>query len=151
MSVTFWVPNAPRERKIVPCDFGRGESHECRPGNRCGYCRDGVEEVWESPAPEVNLANGNARIVLDVLGCPVEDGLYGSFPVETLPEVRRRIVRALNVSQGRHERPESDTRKPGQARVFVQGLDQEGIRERLRRLDAVLAYAQANAQAVVWG
>jgi len=150
MSVTFWVPDAPRTREMVPCTYGEGYAHACTPENRCGYCADGLEEKIESPAPEINLANGNARVILEIVGLPVAD-LYGSLSPESMPKVRRNIVRALNGQLGAYERPSSDTRAPGCARVMVQGLDTEGIRERLKRLDAVLAYAQANKQRVTWG
>ena len=150
MSVTFWVPDAPRTRVMVPCTYGKGYAHACKPEERCGYCADGLEEKIESPAPEINLANGNARVILEIVGLPVGD-LYGSLSPESMPKVRRNIVRALNGQLGAYERPSSDTHADGCARVMVQGLDAEGIRERLKRLDAVLVYAQANKQRVTWG
>ena len=148
MSVTFWVPQAPRTRAMVPCTY-----QGCADDNRCGYCADGLEEQVTSPAPDLNLANGNAAVVLAVLGIPSADvELYGSLAGDDIASTRRRIVRALNVDLTVYERANDAGMGPRRgARVITQGLDTEGIRERLTRLDAVLAYAQANGHEVHWG
>jgi hypothetical protein len=141
---------------MVPCTYGKGEPHACRPERRCDYCVDGLEETWESPAPEVNVANVTAGVLLAVLrldalrSLPGE--LYGYLTPEEIPGVRRRIVYAL--STGLPERnviPASESGGPNRARIINFGLDAERIRDRLARLDSVLAYAQEHGQRVSWG
>lgn len=155
MSVTFWVPGAPRTKKLLPCSYGKGEPWACAPGARCGYCADGTEEVWESPAPELNVANETARVLLDVVGLPSgTEGIYGTLEAPQIASVRRRIVRALSTHlPERKALPGGAWGGPGTgfARVIDCGIDAERIRDRLVRLDAVLAYAQANGERVGWG
>ena len=152
MSVTFSVPEAPITRNVVPCDYGKGEEWACLPGNRCGYCDDGEDEVRESAAPEINVGNVTAAILLDLLQLPNEP--YGSLLPLHIAPVRRRIVRVLSTSAADAKAiPEGAWGGPGtgHARVIECGLSGEQIRERLTRLDAVLAYAQAHGQEVSWG
>lgn len=146
MSVTFWVPDAPRERKIVPCTTA-----SCFPDDRCGYCIDGKEEQITSPAPDLNLCEGNAAIVLAILGERIGEDKFGDWAPAIIPRVRRRIVRALNVPLAQYTRSGGTYEVAGQARLIEQGIDVEGIHDRLRRLDAVLVYAQAHGQKVSWG
>ena len=151
MSVTFYVPSAPRTRKLVPCSYGKGESWECRAEERCGYCEDGQEEVVESPAPEVNVAGATAEVLLGILGIPYEP--IGTLAAGHIPGVRRRIVRALSTSLCEREAtPGTCSGGPGtgKARLISAGISAERLRDRLARLDAVLSYAQANGQDVGW-
>jgi hypothetical protein len=74
------------------CDFAG-----CRPGARCGYCDDGFVEHAVTEAPEMILANVTARVVLELVAIDSDD-LYGCRRLEEIPEVRRRMVRALNAN-----------------------------------------------------
>lgn len=151
MSVTFWMPDAPRELKRTPCG--------CTKNDRCGYCQDGWEETWISDAPELNLTNSNARLVLEAIGMPSGEDLYGSFEVKHIPAVRRQIVRALN-----HQLPSRsvaidkmlnyvDAVQNGanRARFIDCSITESGIRDRLVRLDAILHYAQQHNYRITWG
>lgn len=143
MSVTFWVPDAPRTRTMVACS-----SDGCSAFARCGYCYGGLEEKIESPAPELNVHNGNAAILGDLLRLEMPGGTLG---LKDIPEKRRAIVRLLNTSLAFVARDASSTALPGRARIIDQGVDPETVKDRLRRLDAVFAYAQAHGWGVAWG
>ena len=151
MSVTFYVPAAPRTQRMIPCTYGQGEQWACRPGERCGYCANGWEEVWESPAPEINVNNQTAAILLEILELPREP--HGVIPPAHVARVRRRIIRALSTDLAAPFaiRPTAGGgRGTGRARFFSGGIDVAQIRERLTRLNAVLAYAQQHRMEVTW-
>lgn len=151
MSIDFWVPAAPRERLLQPCDFGRGEEWECRPGNRCGYCKDGEQETMVSPAPALNVANVTGCALLRLLGEAAEPS--GSWGPGQIPAIRRRIVRLLSTPLAASEAfAASSGGGPGtgRARFMDFGLTVEQIQHRLRALDEVLAYAQEHDQGVAW-
>lgn len=153
MSVTFWIPDAPRTRELVPCDYGRGEPWACAPGRRCGYCEDGFDLVAVSPAPDLNVANETARVLLATLGLPCDD-LWGCLTPGRIPAVRREIVRALS-----SDRPELRAVAgavygglgTGRPLVIDAGVSSDRIRDRLARLDAVLAWAQTHGMTIAWG
>jgi hypothetical protein len=120
MSVTFWCPEAPRRTVTKPCDFPG-----CVPGNRCGYCDDGVESERVSDAPEFNLCNGNARAILGLVGLaampepiewtlhpstsenetalPIFTGgeLYGELTLDQMATIRQRLLVLLNSAKRR--------------------------------------------------
>ncbi len=164
MSVTFWIPDAPRTRLMVACTSeiysgdptsgGTGNMEACKPGKACGYCQDGMEETWESPAPELNIANETARLLLLALNLPYMPfhDLYGSIEPKQIPSVRRSIVRALSTGVPEREAvPGFESNVARQAHVISYGVSPERIRDRLMRLDAVLVYAQKHGQKVTWG
>lgn len=154
MSVTFWVPDAPRTRVMVPCSseiYDNEASHPCTPSKTCGYCQNGFEEQWTSPAPDLNVANETARVLLLILRLNVNIDLYGSVEPNRIADVRRSIIRALSTGLPEQEAvPAFEFKNPGATGVSF-GLDAERIRDRLSRLDAVLVYAQQHAQRVSWG
>jgi hypothetical protein len=164
MSVTFGCSSAPSKMVERPCDFPG-----CEPGNRCGYCEDGIERERVSDAPEINWANGNARPILSLLGLEADD-LYGSLSVEAIPAVRRTIMGLLNVESQRapalrefeefggdevrevtHEGNLATISVRRTCRCIVAGLDDAGVERRLRQCDALLAYAQEHSFEVSWG
>lgn len=143
MSVTFWMPDAHRELKRIPCD------QPCNAEERCGYCQDGWEEQWVSDAPDLNLNNGNARLMLDALGINSGPDIYGAIEVKHIPAMRRQIVRALN-----RPLPTRAASRSGGADTLTYiecGLDAEGVRDRLMLFDQLLRYAQTNNLRVTWG
>lgn len=151
MSVDFRVFGVARTLDVVPCDYGKGEPHECTPANRCGYCEDGWDEVWRTEAPELNVANVTAGILLTIIGLPSRPS--GEIGPRSIPVMRRRIVRALSTDIPEREALPAITSGgagTGQCRVVSAGYDAERIRDRLARLDAVLAWAQTNGKHVVW-
>lgn len=155
MSKTFWVPDAPRALKRIPCTYGKGEPWACSPKERCGYCDDGSDEVWVGPAPDLNVNEGTAATLFEILRLKGHDNnAAGTILPSEMPLVRRRIIRALSsVVEGLKARPEaiSGGAGTGQALFITCALDIDDIRDRLVRLDAVLVYAQQHQQKVTWG
>ena len=149
MSVTFWIPDAPRTRLKTACTSKVHDTGEpCKTGKSCGYCQDGIEESWESSAPELNVANETAIVLLGILEIPCgPTDLYGSLEPTQIPTVRRNIVRALSTKI-----PERKAICGSVSKNYIYiGVEPERIRDRLSRLHAVLAYAQQNSQRVSWG
>jgi len=145
MSVDFTATEAVAQYTKVPCD-----SAGCLPGARCGYCQDGIMEERTSNAPSLNLANGNARVIIDVLLLPVGDpsDLWGEIRVSELAEYRRRILYFRNRQQRLSTYERQTETEPNYVSM---GLTSQGIMERLERLDGVLAWAQENGSVVQWG
>lgn len=145
MSVTFFCPEAKSEYVRVPCDF-----HGCCPEDRCGYCQDGWMEERRTEAPELNLANANARVIIEAAGLPQSDpsDLWGELEPEEMAAVRRRITYLRNRPRDIQSRTRATESGP---RLISFGLDAEGILSRLERLDALLAWAQERRIRISWG
>lgn len=159
MSVTFWCPQAPSRTELVPCDYPG-----CDEGNRCGYCRDGFDNVRISEGPEVNVTGGNALNILRLLGQTAEE--WGGWKVEEMPAVRRAILLAKAQDKDREalvrEASESQGTKIGKndqgvteiqrtCKVIDFGNTDEQTLRRLDNLEALLVYAQANQMEINWG
>ena len=70
-------------------EWSTGEIHPCR------WCKgSGKTKEFVTTAPEMNVANRNASVILDLLGLPNEDS--GTIYHEDLPELRRKIIRLIN-------------------------------------------------------
>lgn len=110
------------KKQMVPCEFCKGTGKEDdefldpKTGDRyydneiddlpdevkqrldkadCGFCKGAGEyEDFVSDGPEMNLANRNARVLLNLLG--LEDDDAGTIWHKELPELRRHIVKVLN-------------------------------------------------------
>jgi len=150
MSITFSSPASRVSYITQPCDFPG-----CREGDRCGYCDDGIEQIRVTEAPELNFSNGNAHIIINVLGLPQDDpmDMWGKVPPELIPTVRQRITYLRNspLSLAPHTRETSDTQLPGQCRIVCGGIDAQAILSRLERLDVLFAWAQEHNAEVCWG
>ncbi len=100
----------------------------------------------------LNMANGNARNVLEFLGLDPGDGPSGEV---SLVEARRAVIRA-RATFGRRAptfiRPPTDTRRPGRARVIVAGIDEDYLVRRLDDFERFLAaVATKGAISIRWG
>lgn len=96
--MTFCCWEAPR--KVVPCgycEYYRSTSPDDLVDGKCDRYCPGTEEVSE--APELNLSNVSAYSILRLLGLPPEDG--GTIQAHEVPDVLRRVIRALNVDADR--------------------------------------------------
>jgi len=146
MSVDFTAAAAVTRYIEEPCDFPG-----CCEQERCGYCQEGIMQRRVSDAPELNLNNGNAAIVIQCLG--LDPDMWGKLDPEQIPTIRRRIMYLRNrpLTLASHARASSDTQHPGQCRVVCGGIEAQAILERLERLDAVLAWAQEHNSEVRWG
>jgi len=107
---------------------------------------DQTPGYWHEPGPRANFHNVGACDLLRLLELPAEP--WGFLANGAIPEVRRAIVRLLSVPRARQAavRPAED-----HGRHIVVAQTDRRVQERLRELDAVLAYAQAIGGHLVWG
>lgn len=168
MSMDIWVPDASRHKKEVECFFcdGTGKDHEYP----CGLCDGaGTRMVDVSDAPEYNLSNSNASAIMRLLG--FEDSEAWTIDANQLPEVRRKIIRLLNVpgelergvrspsdtqhtSRERYRDPETglqSIRPVAGPRMIDYGIDTEYLKRRLNNFLEVIEYAQKHGSEVVVG
>jgi len=135
----------------------------------CQAC-DGTQEYEQqlSTAPELNVANTNARVVLDILG--LEFDYSGSIPAKDIPTLRRRLIQFSN-SKGSadaytrdYEKSQSTTMRKSKdadgitrlepkkgATMIDMGLSKEQIRGYVDRLMPLLDYAQKKDVDITWG
>jgi hypothetical protein len=139
MSVTFTVPDP--HYTTVPCTFC-AEIKERGGEPPCIQSCDGT--MQEQAEPSVNLANANARDVLDMIGEGCDSDIYGSWPLDKLPVIRRKLIRAINVPSDRTpylRDPCVETGARG-ARSVDAGNSDESILRRLRDLLSLVEWAQ---------
>lgn len=162
MSVTFGCIDAPRVS--VPCPFciEFREKGWVEPNENCDEYCDG--SLTQSMAPEVNLANANARAILELLGF---DGNkpWGECDAATM---RQRMFRARNNDRS------SALREPGflpgghagvrvvtegnvvrmermGCAVVLQGNTDESTLRRLNDLEKLALWAQEHNYRILWG
>lgn len=168
MSVTFTVPGAPFINK--PCRFceearADGTARDNGRGGCCDpFCR-GSED--EPTAPEVHLANGNARVVLGVLGLE-DEYMCGDLQVA---ELRRLIIKAKALGRAREGvretrdyhgektrvvttdedgTPRIETR--GGCHIIEMGLTEADVVARVGRIEGLAAWATDNGyDTISWG
>ncbi len=161
MSITFWIPAAPKDAEVVDCDFPG-----CVEGNRCGYCVDGMDVIDTSEAPEVNMSETNAAHLLALLSQTTHDDEFGSWQVGYLPMIRRAIMRIrANANSRKHlvnevsetfnvrvvNGPDGVSAIERGCRVINCGNTDEQTMRRLDKLEAVVIYAQVHGWEVHWG
>jgi len=87
----------------------------------------------------MNLANDNARALLDAIGLPLDDEGFGQFPID---EAQRACLRGLNDPSAEAS---SETRLSGAAvgepgpTIVACGRPEDYMREKLVQLSAVIA------------
>ena len=116
MSVTFHCPDAPRTEEVCEwCARARQDRDDQSALDGEWVAVDAVlsDEDWArvtcdpwcsgtrrvSTAPETNLANSNARGILDLIG--LGDDRCGCVATEDIPDVLRRIMGAMNRDSSR--------------------------------------------------
>lgn len=109
----------------------------------------------------MNMANGNAFAILSLVGITGEDVYYGDLAVDSIPEMQRRALRALNQedavdSATSESTVESRTRVEGDSivrgpTVYTMGRDAEYVRRRLTDFLQMLKEAQAENSGIHWG
>ena len=191
MSVTFFIPNSPTTsteetcmcaqmaprfdaqfRGEVTLDEIRGELKEFA-WEHCKACRGTGVMTWDEPEEgcEFNLANTNARVLLQLAGLDAVD-LCGSVAHADLPAVVRRLVLAMNSEGTRGAFVRETTVQPavpgamvpvrdgsivrlerqgGSPEVIWGGLSDEGLVERVSRLLNLFRLAQERGSEVCWG
>lgn len=172
MSMDIWVPDAPRTKQRVECWYCDGTGKD--PMDRqysCSLC-DGEKTIEKhvSEAPEYNLSNSNARMLMDLLGFDIDNEAW-TISIEQLPDIRRRIMWLLNNPEAlaRGERAPSDTqavrrerykdpetgldaiRSVAGPRMIDLGIDVDYIKRRLNNMLEVIIWAQERGLEVVVG
>jgi len=166
-TVTFWIPDAPARKEKLQCGGcdGTGEDNFNTDDDKCPYCKgkgyDGMTTV--SDAPEMNLANSNARSILNILGLDADENLMGEIKNSDIGNIKQRIMKIINSdnSTSEVERSPSDIQQTsttvgkdehGLSQIQRQqgphmvdyGLSGDDIKKRLKYLITVLDYAQKN-------
>lgn len=134
----------------------------------CPWCEGSGTTHDILPEFMLDLANDNAIALFRVLGLPVDpQDLYGWVQPDEVADIRRSILGALNAPQRRAAGlrsedilmtgPRAEEQKDGTIRLlpsrpkYVEfGLDDEGIKDRLRRFDELLAKAQELGSGIRW-
>jgi len=128
--------------------------------DECPHCHGtGIETVERTQQGfELNLCNGNARLLLALLRLD-DECLYGSA---SLPDVRRAIMFAKNTDRSGFTRDATVGRAVARQcddgtafiapNVFVGGFSADDLEDRLARLEEVVDNAQAfGASEITWG
>lgn len=122
-----------------------------------------VKVPFEDPR-HLNLANGNARVILELLRLPKNDADGDLWGEVSVPDARRALIRARatfarvapvlvrepvqQMGVGRREDGLAEMR----TRSFVGGLDQPGMLDRLERFGVVVELlASMGATHIAWG
>ncbi len=110
-----------------------------------------VRQAWcpADGAPEgLNLANGNAKLILDALGIDSAEPAGEIEASDLLARIGRARV-ALSRQPSEFERQERTSGGDGRCRMIAPGYTAEQILDRLARLE-VLALACGDGQVVGW-
>lgn len=131
MSVTFWIPQAPTEL-VRP--FADEPEYTC--------------EEAIPPFTEINMANGNARAILEMI-YPEDGGdLCGQWEGPILDKIIRRLLDAVN-RRASVEALTIDTMIFGRNRVLC-GHDEDYVRGRLTQLMVLARAAKDHGFYVVY-
>lgn len=163
MGTTFSCPEGPKLLDFVPCT-SPAMGLACTAEEPCGYCDENrmcYEPVYEQPWCDFSVGSS----LLALLGLPAAS--MGDVPAEQVPDVLRRILRALNVDEDRahlvedgydgpaHE-PRVVTDEDGLPRIstgchVISGgnTDEQTVR-RLLQLQKLFTYAADRGFSVRW-
>jgi hypothetical protein len=151
MSVTFCIADAPHE--LVEClcvtDPAPWEVEQ----GYCVCCARHPGKMEQSLWPEMNLANGNARGLLEALG--IEGGyLCGAWESSDLPRVKARVERLQTDDAFRREwfpLRESYQGMHGNITVIDPGQSHEQVDRYLTILKEIIEKAISEEREVYWG
>ena len=140
MSVSFFCPDEPKTDK---------EEYDCQcegSNPTCMSCNGTGKVVFHYAPSEFNMANSNARELIELLG--IEFEYYGEIAAGNIPVVKRRAMKALNVEARRapHVR---ETRIQGNFYSF--GINDEYLRDKLSKFIKLCSVAQRLNSEVLWG
>ena len=100
----------------------------------------------------LNMASANARVFLSFLGLDSGPEPDGDVPV---PVARRAVIRARATFERRacrFTRTGADTKRPGQCRVIVGGIDEDYFGRRLDDFERFLGVVvEKGATRIYWG
>lgn len=152
MSVTFWIPQAPRRRAQKPCEACNGTGRD--DNEPCPYCGGvGSYVAYEYAAPffDINVSNGHADALLAILD-PLRpygpDDPHGEWASETLRRVYANAMRALNLGKTRATLVEESYREGN----FIHcGRDEDYVTRRLTQLVELIRLANEHGFSVRFG
>lgn len=150
------------EANCEACD-GTGEEYDERDNKSypCQYC-DGKKTYTKSVAscPELNVANRNATVILDMLG--IEADYAGWIDPKDIPDLRRRLIKLKNGGSDQHTIAPSTSKSiradtSGEiARItsgptmIDSGVPQEQIDLYVDKILEIMDWAQKNGTGVSW-
>lgn len=164
-------------RKCPFCDNGKehyrawkdedGKEHPAYSVD-CDWCEGkGEKDEHVSDAPELNVSNGNAMAILDVLGLSHGDGqdLAGSVEPKDLPALRRKLIKMKNggaddlespdeISGGKMVKDRDEHGNPAlrkTARMYDIGRTSDQVANYIDRLLQIIDFAQKNDAHLTWG
>jgi len=91
--------------KVVdgPCELcdGTGEDYndESLPCKQCGGKK--TFKARKYAVPDLNVANGSAITILQMLGLAVEEDMHGTIDNKDLPDIKRQLLKLKNSSSSR--------------------------------------------------
>ena len=151
MSVTFWIPEAPKTPTTEECHYCEGTGH-WENERVCPSCNGAGSHSWdETTAPTLNLANTNGRNIVAILNLE-DDDLCGHIAPEDIASVRQQITRLRNVGSLRVPavRVATSGGGDGSCHWMQGGYTDYQVLDRLERPDEVLAYGQDHQMRIVW-
>ena len=131
--------------------------------NVCYNCGgQGQETEDEYLFPMLDVANSNARIILEMLGIPEDEELSGYVPPEQMADLKRRLVYLKNTSVSGYAQEPSTTKDrrvdrsgevpritSGPTMVFG-GVNVSQLTHYIDRLMAIADYAQKHQLGISW-
>jgi len=130
----------------------------------CGMCKGkGTNEEWRSDADELNVSNGNAWGIQEMLG--LDPDYSGAIKKEQFPEIRRRLIKLKNTDITPHTQPINKTGgetkaykdDQGQSRIgktltsYDMGRSHAQVERYIEKLLSLMDFAQKNDCDLVWG
>jgi len=153
MSVTFFIENGP-EQEVQDLDWEGNPAVD----------EAGKPIMYKEAVHSMNVGNQNAQTMLNAIGIAVPDGWHGIWTVDVLPEIRQRLVSALNGNFEHLTRPFGKLRSEMEKRgtdgnvteigrgmtIIDCGINDDQIRDRLERLQLIVCVAQELNNSVVY-
>jgi hypothetical protein len=143
-TVTF----GPAKEAECPACKGTGQEEWDEDTKRkCLYCNGtGKVKRTQSTAPELNVSNANARVVLKILGINEYDELTGHVPSSEFPALQKRLLRLKNIKDKRQqfEIPSTTTKRAEGPEMIDFGVSSEQVEHYIDSLMEIIKFAQDN-------
>lgn len=134
---------------------------------KCEYCHGtGKTEEHKDDGPELQVSNGNASLIIDMLGIGTDEDYSGVIMNSEIPAVMKRLIALKNSKDGvsPYTRPDAEYRgqaravtdETGQSRIsrgptiHSMGANAAQVMRYVDSLMAILKYAQENDMHVAW-
>ena len=128
------------------CDGTGEEKWDDEPKSNCWYCNGtGKVEQTISNAPELDVSNANAHVVLKILGIKnYSDELMGRIPSSEFPALQQRLLKLKNIAGKRQqfEIPSTTTKSAGGPTMIDFGVSSTQVEHYIDRLMEIIKFAQ---------